>query len=52
MLKRIKRAARGQIVERALGVVLLATGVAMVFNLDMRFENLLARKHDEPARRS
>jgi cytochrome c biogenesis protein CcdA/thiol-disulfide isomerase/thioredoxin len=43
LLKRIKRAARGQIVERALGVVLLATGVAMVFNLDISFENLLAR---------
>lgn len=43
VLGRIKRVARGDIVERALGIVLLATGVAMVFNLDVRFENLIAR---------
>ncbi|HEX3616782.1 MAG TPA: cytochrome c biogenesis protein CcdA [Solirubrobacteraceae bacterium] len=42
-LARIKRAARGELVERALGVVLLATGIAMAYNLDVRFENLLAR---------
>jgi cytochrome c biogenesis protein CcdA/thiol-disulfide isomerase/thioredoxin len=43
VLARIKRAARGEIVERALAVVLLATGVAMIFNLDTRFTELLAR---------
>ncbi len=43
VLGRIKRAARGEIVERALAVVLLATGVAMIFNLDVQFEDLLAR---------
>jgi cytochrome c biogenesis protein CcdA/thiol-disulfide isomerase/thioredoxin len=43
LLARIKRAARGEIVERALGIVLLATGVAMAFNLDVRFDDLLGR---------
>jgi cytochrome c biogenesis protein CcdA/thiol-disulfide isomerase/thioredoxin len=43
VLTRIKRAARGEMVERALGVVLLVTGVGMAYNLDIRFENLLAR---------
>ncbi|MGH2835945.1 MAG: cytochrome c biogenesis protein CcdA [Solirubrobacteraceae bacterium] len=43
VLTRIKRAARGELVERLLGVVLLATGVAMAYNLDINFENLLAR---------
>jgi cytochrome c biogenesis protein CcdA/thiol-disulfide isomerase/thioredoxin len=43
LLARIKRAARGELVERALGVVLLATGVGMAFNVDISFENLLAR---------
>jgi cytochrome c biogenesis protein CcdA/thiol-disulfide isomerase/thioredoxin len=48
VLNRIKRAARGQIVERVLGVVLLATGVAMVFNLDIRFENALGKDTSLP----
>jgi cytochrome c biogenesis protein CcdA/thiol-disulfide isomerase/thioredoxin len=39
---RIRRHARGHIVERVLGAVLLLTGVAMVFNLDVRFEDVLA----------
>jgi cytochrome c biogenesis protein CcdA/thiol-disulfide isomerase/thioredoxin len=43
VLGRIKRAAKGEVVERALGAVLLATGVAMAFNLDVSFESLLAR---------
>src|SRR6202044_2469033 len=42
-LGRIRRAARGEIVERVLAVVLLATGVAMIFNLDVSFESFLAR---------
>ena len=49
ILKRIKRSARGQIVERALGVVLLATGVAMVFNLDVRFETAIGKDTSLPA---
>jgi cytochrome c biogenesis protein CcdA/thiol-disulfide isomerase/thioredoxin len=39
----VRRHARGAIVEGALGVVLLATGVAVAFNLDVRFEDVLAR---------
>jgi cytochrome c biogenesis protein CcdA/thiol-disulfide isomerase/thioredoxin len=49
VLTRIRRVARGQVVERALGVVLLATGVAMAFNLDVRFENALANNTSLPA---
>ena len=49
VLDRIRRAARGHIVERALGVVLLATGVVMATNLDVRFEEALARDHSLPA---
>jgi cytochrome c biogenesis protein CcdA/thiol-disulfide isomerase/thioredoxin len=43
VLGRIKRAIGGHNVERALGAVLLATGIAMAFNLDIQFEDLLAR---------
>jgi cytochrome c biogenesis protein CcdA/thiol-disulfide isomerase/thioredoxin len=43
VLDRLRRRLRGHVVEQVLGVVLLATGVAMAFNLDVRFENLLAR---------
>ncbi len=43
VLGRIRRAARGEIVERLLAVVLLATGVAMIFNLDVSFEDFLAK---------
>jgi cytochrome c biogenesis protein CcdA/thiol-disulfide isomerase/thioredoxin len=42
LLGRIKRVAKGHVVERALGVVLLLTGVAIAFNLDTRFEEDLA----------
>jgi cytochrome c biogenesis protein CcdA/thiol-disulfide isomerase/thioredoxin len=42
VLRRIKRAARGDLVERVLGVVLVATGIAIAFNLDVRFEDALA----------
>jgi cytochrome c biogenesis protein CcdA/thiol-disulfide isomerase/thioredoxin len=49
VLNRIKRAARGQIVERVLGVVLLATGVAMAFNLDVKFESKLGLDSNLPA---
>ncbi|HWE58138.1 MAG TPA: cytochrome c biogenesis protein CcdA [Solirubrobacteraceae bacterium] len=42
LLNRIRRTARGDLVERALGIVLVATGIAIAFNLDVRFENVLA----------
>ncbi len=42
ILHRIRRVAKGHVVERVLGVVLLVTGVAMAFNLDVRFEEDLA----------
>jgi cytochrome c biogenesis protein CcdA/thiol-disulfide isomerase/thioredoxin len=45
----IRRRARGYVVERALGAVLLITGVAMAFNLDVRFENTLAQDASLPA---
>jgi len=48
VLARVRRAARGYMVERALGVILLATGVAMAFNLDVRFEEALARDTSLP----
>ena len=49
VLDRIKRHARGYAVERTLGVILLATGVAMAANLDVRFEEALARDTSLPA---
>ncbi len=42
LLQRIRGVARGYVVERVLGVVLLLTGVAMAANLDVRFEETLA----------
>jgi cytochrome c biogenesis protein CcdA/thiol-disulfide isomerase/thioredoxin len=49
VLNRVRRVARGEWVERGLGCVLLATGVLMVFNLDVRFEEALARDGSLPA---
>ncbi len=43
VIERIRRSARGHIVERTLGAVLLVTGVVMATNLDVRFEEALAR---------
>ncbi|HWE33486.1 MAG TPA: cytochrome c biogenesis protein CcdA [Solirubrobacteraceae bacterium] len=43
VLDRVKRHARGHVVERSLGAVLLITGVVMATNLDIRFENALAK---------
>ena len=43
VIERARRRLRGHVVERVLGAVLLATGVAMIFNLDTNFENDLAR---------
>ena len=39
----IRRHARGSVVQPALGAILLATGIAMATNLDVRFEDVLAR---------
>ena len=48
-LERIRRVARGHAVERTLGVVLLVTAVAMAANLDVRFEEALAKDTSLPA---
>jgi cytochrome c biogenesis protein CcdA/thiol-disulfide isomerase/thioredoxin len=49
VLERLKRSVKGHVVERALGVVLLGTGVAMAANLDVRFEEALAKDGSLPA---
>ncbi len=49
VLGRIRAVAHGHIVERGLGAVLLLTGVAMTFNLDVRFEEALAKDKSLPA---
>ncbi|HEY2160167.1 MAG TPA: cytochrome c biogenesis protein CcdA [Solirubrobacteraceae bacterium] len=49
VLARIRRAAKGAVVERSLGVVLILTGVAMATNLDVRFEEVLAKDTSLPA---
>src|SRR5579864_2664700 len=46
---RIRGFARGLLVERGLGVVLIATAVLMAANLDVRFEEALARDASLPA---
>ena len=38
-----RRKARGNVVERTLGIVLLVTALVIAFNLDTRFENALAK---------
>jgi cytochrome c biogenesis protein CcdA/thiol-disulfide isomerase/thioredoxin len=49
LVERIRRSARGYIVERTLGGVLLVTGFAMAANLDVRFEEALAKDRSLPA---
>jgi cytochrome c biogenesis protein CcdA/thiol-disulfide isomerase/thioredoxin len=49
LLDRARRKLRGNVVEIALGAVLLATGVAMAFNLDVRFEEALAKDTSLPS---
>jgi cytochrome c biogenesis protein CcdA/thiol-disulfide isomerase/thioredoxin len=49
VLDRIRRRTQGHTVERSLGVVLLATGVVMLTNLDVRFEEALAKDTSLPA---
>jgi cytochrome c biogenesis protein CcdA/thiol-disulfide isomerase/thioredoxin len=43
VLDRVRRSFKGYVVERTLGVVLILTGAAMAANLDVRFEELLAK---------
>ena len=49
ILDRVKRHTRGHVVERTLGAVLLVTGVVMLTNLDVRFEEALAKDTSLPA---
>jgi cytochrome c biogenesis protein CcdA len=49
VLDRVRRHTRGQVVERGLGAVLVLTGALMIFNLDVRFEEALARDTSLPA---
>ncbi|HTX32301.1 MAG TPA: cytochrome c biogenesis protein CcdA [Solirubrobacteraceae bacterium] len=49
VMNRIRRVGRGLAVERGLGVVLIATGVLMAFNLDVRFEESLAKSTNLPS---
>jgi cytochrome c biogenesis protein CcdA/thiol-disulfide isomerase/thioredoxin len=49
VIERVRRSARGHVVERTLGLVLLATGVLMATNLDVRFEEALAKDRSLPA---
>ncbi len=48
VITRIRRVGSGLAVERGLGVVLIATGALMVFNVDVRFEEALARDASLP----
>jgi cytochrome c biogenesis protein CcdA/thiol-disulfide isomerase/thioredoxin len=48
VIDRVRRSARGHVVERTLGVVLLATGVLMFANVDVRFEEALAKNQSLP----
>ncbi len=41
--ERIRSAGRGPALQRTLGTVMLATAVAMAFNLDVRFQTAIAR---------
>ena len=49
VLDAVKRHTSGHIVERSLGAVLIVTGVVMATNLDVRFEEALARNTSLPA---
>src|ERR1700734_372413 len=49
VIDRIRRVGRGNTINRALGVILLATGALMIFNVDVRFEEDLAKDTSLPA---
>ena len=48
VLARVRRIGGGLVIERTLAVVLIATGVVMATNLDVRFEEALARDASLP----
>ena len=48
VLDRVRRHTHGHVVERTLGAVLLATALLMTFNLDVRFEEALAKDTSLP----
>jgi cytochrome c biogenesis protein CcdA/thiol-disulfide isomerase/thioredoxin len=48
VLDRVRRRVRGHVVERSLGAVLLLTAVVMATNLDVRFEEALAKNGSLP----
>ena len=49
VIERIRRSARGHVVERVLGAVLVLTAIVMATNLDVRFEEALARDTSLPS---
>jgi cytochrome c biogenesis protein CcdA/thiol-disulfide isomerase/thioredoxin len=49
VVDRIRRVGRGYAIERTLGIILIVTAVAMSFNLDVRFEEALAKDTSLPA---
>jgi len=49
VIDRIRRVGRGYAIERTLGIVLIVTAVAMAFNVDVRFEEALAKDTSLPA---
>jgi cytochrome c biogenesis protein CcdA/thiol-disulfide isomerase/thioredoxin len=49
VLDGIRRHTKGHVVERSLGAVLLITGIVMAANLDVRFEEALAKDTSLPA---
>src|SRR5581483_2278815 len=49
VVARVRRTFKGHTVERTLGAVLLITGVVMAANLDVRFEEALAKDGSLPA---
>ncbi|MFL5861949.1 MAG: cytochrome c biogenesis protein CcdA [Solirubrobacteraceae bacterium] len=49
VLDAVRRHAKGHVVERSLGAVLLVTAIVMATNLDVRFEEALARNTSLPA---
>src|ERR1700733_1723906 len=49
VIDRIRRVGRGNTINRVLGVVLLGTAVLMIFNVDVRFEEDLAKDTSLPA---
>jgi cytochrome c biogenesis protein CcdA/thiol-disulfide isomerase/thioredoxin len=49
VIERIRRSVRGNVVEHTLGAVLLLTAIVMATNLDVRFEEALAKDTSLPA---